>query len=105
MAQPKPVDEALDSVANGEAIDWDVLDRGVAEEDRELLKCLRLLAEIADVHRGIAEDPAAAETVERQPPPVAACDPVASTDDRPEMWGRYRLRERVGDGSFGGVYR
>src|SRR5205814_2106521 len=59
---------------------------------------LRLIGAIADVHRSGEE----AESLDRT---ISVDANHALPDDVGEPWGRYRLLQRVGSGSFGSVYR
>ena len=105
------IDRAIEAVADGAPVDWDLLDSQAPDDERELLKCLRILDGISELHRSTQDDEDPAEDSLEEPPPKqsiarpAVTGPVAMTDDRSDWWGRYRLIERVGEGSFGNVYR
>ena len=43
MPQQPAIDRAIDGIADGLPLDWDALDSQAPDEDRELLKCLRIL--------------------------------------------------------------
>ena len=95
------VKQASEQIADGVAVDWDALFARVqTTEEREQLEGLRLLEDIARLAGEADPD----ET------PLAG---DALDDDEAEVqpdgsfgkWGKYRLRERVGEGSFGSVYR
>jgi hypothetical protein len=46
------LDRAIGGIADGLAVDWTALDKEAStEEEREELKCLRIVHEIGDVHR------------------------------------------------------
>jgi RIO-like serine/threonine protein kinase len=100
MPQHPAIDRAIDDIADGLPLDWDALDSQAPDDERELLKCLRILDDIAGLHRS---------TVDEEPAHVAAAAPggaaAPSVADHSESWGRYRLTEKVGEGSFGSVYR
>jgi hypothetical protein len=96
------IDRAIEAVADGAPVDWDVLDSQAPDEERELLRCLRILDGIAEVHRSTQDD---ADPAEESVPRPAARGPEALSGDGSDSWGRYRLIERVGEGSFGSVYR
>lgn len=87
-------DRALTDVAsailNGTPVDWAAAEHSADDEDRPLLEELRVLSTVADLHRRLA-------AADRQP-----ADPAG---DDPQTWGRLRLLERVGGGTFGDVYR
>jgi len=100
---PQPViDQAIDRIVDGLPLDWDALGSEAPDEDRELLECLRILGHIAELHRSTTDEPA---PVESRASDAAVQDSVGIADDGAESWGRYRLTEKVGEGSFGGVYR
>ncbi|MPZ20016.1 MAG: protein kinase [Luteitalea sp.] len=121
--QDKVLDTAS-SIADGSEVNWEALEAAaLSEEERRLLRQLRLLAGIADLHRSVAgepEPPAAApapapqpappaqpapptaKSVAKPPPPVAPPEPPARSAER---WGHLELVEKVGEGTFGEVYR
>ncbi len=90
--------ELASSVADLQRVDWaeaqasgNVVDLGAIEQ-------LRILAEIARVHRAMLEDSAAAD----------APDPTQSdgnADGLPFEWGALRVLQKLGSGSFGEVFR
>jgi serine/threonine protein kinase len=91
---------AAEAVAEGRPVDWSALG-AVARgpEALQQLENLRVIGDIAGVHRAgdhhtsVLDAPHAVDG--SQPPPPGAGEP----------WGRFRLLEMVGSGSFGGVYR
>src|SRR5262245_21352165 len=98
MAPQPAIDKAIEGIADGVPLDWEAI--GSDAGDRELLQCLRLLGDIAGVCRSSIDDTEQIVT----PQPAAVAAPAAARDDN-ESWGRYRLTEKVGEGSFGSVYR
>src|SRR5437870_4163031 len=102
MGPDDDIDQAIEAVADGRPINWSALDSAAqSDETREVLKCLRILGDIADLHRSSDDDPAAGDA-----PAIPASEPAAgeSPDSAGDTWGRYRLRQSVGEGSFGTVY-
>src|SRR5690349_4734616 len=97
MSADDPIEHAVDAVADGTDVDWRALDReAVDREARELIANLRIVEAVAAAHR------AAAATTTVGYMPATLCAP---SEAREERWGRYTLREEVGSGSFGCVYR
>jgi serine/threonine-protein kinase len=86
--------DLIDSVADGTSVDWDRIDPAALDEhERRLLTQLRLVAGLAEVHRSQVDDPA----------PVVANLPWVSTSG--QRWGHLLLIEKIGEGSYGEVYR
>ena len=74
-----------EAIADGRSVDWASTERTLEDaEDREMVRQLRLLAGVAEVHR-----PGAYDAGTQVPP----------------RWGALAIIERVGFGSFGSVYR
>ena len=108
------VDRAVEGIADGQPVDWDLLESWAqTEEERERLKCLRILGEIAELHRSTRDPFETSSDRTREPFEATSgqtIDREARTSDTlpdgtSEMWGRYHLIEKVGEGSFGSVYR
>jgi eukaryotic-like serine/threonine-protein kinase len=131
-AENPSLDLAVDSVADGDmGLDWDAVERGMPTEDgRKLVAQLRILARISSVHRSHAHEAAAADggagataamtpsltsqtaeslrsvgdtkvigRIEPQGGASGAADPTLAP------WGSLQLLARVGEGTFGEVYR
>jgi serine/threonine protein kinase len=84
-----------ESVADGTAPDWQTADAQQDVRVRRLAGHLRLVDRIATLHRSIPED----DTVPTDAAPATAGRPSG------EAWGRLVLRERIGEGTSGDVYR
>jgi hypothetical protein len=86
--------DLIDSVADGSPIDWDALERAATTESfRRLVRDLRTVAGVADVHRSQidSED----QTTDRVPTvPAGAVG----------RWGNFLLVAKIGEGSFGEVF-
>lgn len=78
------------SILEGAPVDWDAVESTASPEDLVVIRQLRVLHEVAALHRGLSNADAATTAV---PAPA------------PAMWGHLRLLEVVGRGSFGEVYR
>lgn len=91
--------DLLASVADGHSTDWDGVETGTMPSDPASLRVLRTIAGIAEVHRSLDEqgEPAVRPDGPRlvpAPPPSAAV-----------AWGSMVLKEKLGSGSSGDVYR
>src|SRR5215510_1884148 len=79
-----------EAISDGKAADWAAAESHAGSDDeRALVRELRLLADLADTHRTASDVGTATE------PP--ALDVV--------RWGGLELRERLGAGTYGVVYR
>jgi serine/threonine protein kinase len=87
--------DLAESVADGTAPDWPAADSQDDVRVRRLVGHLRLVDRIATLHRSIPEDAAS---------PGDVTSPSAVRPDG-EAWGRLVLRERIGEGTSGDVYR
>lgn len=98
MPAERLLDRAVEEIADGVPVDWSALESGAENAgDREYLKCLRILAGVADLHRSTDAGDDSAETEA----PVSSSEPSTQV----EMWGKYHLLKKVGEGTFGRVYR
>src|SRR5437763_345212 len=105
MPDDDVIEQAVDGIARGQAVDWPALDDAArSDEDREWLKCLRIVDEIAGLHQTTGEPPLD-ESKNALTPSSAPRDAANDADAPVETWGRYRLVEKVGEGNFGSVYR
>jgi protein kinase-like protein len=127
------LDKLFESVADGESVDWDALERQAPDEQaRALIRQLRLIADVAEVHRSQVDEVALAEDVELTAPSMGAGHPPiqapggrrvwpdlgttpggvgrgtppAGSPPAPNLgvWGHLLLVRKVGEGSFGEVY-
>jgi predicted Ser/Thr protein kinase len=92
------LDEAIANIADGLAVDWAALGTN-QPGDTSWAKCLRIINEVANFHR--------AEAVNLMTEmPTAVATPASSlAGGVPDIWGKYRLANKVGAGSYGAVYR
>ena len=94
------LERAAMAVAEGEAVDWGRVENS-HESVREGLRGLRVLENIAEVHRDTGE--------ESEPRSIAPSErstrSVHTETSMPALWGPLRLVEEVGHGGFSNVYR
>ena len=115
----------VESVADGDAVDWQALDE-VALDDklRRLVAHLRLVSEIAEVHRSRVDDVADTPEPLTRPDPLVPAPPApphgAPPNGNPpapppgdtpaprpsgdERWGHLLLMRKIGEGAFGEVF-
>ncbi len=88
----QPLDELAEAVLEGHAVDWVSAESSSGGPEREAVRQLKVLAGIAELHRNLIYDI-----------PELARPEVPK--GRLERWGRLEIRECIGQGSFGEVYR
>ena len=136
MSVEGSIDRAVVDIADGQPVNWELLDSQANDDDeRKQLKMLRILEEIAHLHRSTqdsdVEDTFGSPT--RRASRVQSARSTMSPTARERRgrrrgarqrrhlstratavnargsgwtsWGRYQLLEKVGEGSFGSVYR
>jgi TolB-like protein/tRNA A-37 threonylcarbamoyl transferase component Bud32/Tfp pilus assembly protein PilF len=94
-AEPLRLDALLESVADGTAVDWDAAEAAADARQRRIVRNLRLVARIAEVHRTLPEGTGEG----------TLALPHGDADGSYAHWGRLLLLERIGEGTFGEVYR
>jgi RIO-like serine/threonine protein kinase len=92
------LDEAISQIADGLTVDWNALEKAPRAREREWARSLRVLNDIVKLHRDAAVDYEQTTLANASPAPAAA-------DSSPHTWGKYRLTTKVGEGSYGSVYR
>ncbi len=102
------VDALAEAIVDGDPVDWDVAESSADGEARPLLRQLRVLAAIAEVHRRESPPGEAEEspgTTPRGRPATSSAR--APNEPRPERatWGSLSFLEQMGEGSFAEVYR
>jgi TolB-like protein/tRNA A-37 threonylcarbamoyl transferase component Bud32 len=90
------VDDLADAILDGAPIDWAAAESHAEVAGRPLLRQLKVLAAVADLHRGA---PATVFTPSDHP----LAEP--QDGDAPEYWGHLRILEPIGKGASGKVYR
>ncbi len=92
------LDRAIEDIADGLSVDWKRMEGLATVEDAvEWAKCLRILDDVVNVHRAAA--------VDFEQTNLAGSWQPDSLRGAPETWGKYRLASKVGEGSYGSVYR
>jgi serine/threonine-protein kinase len=91
-----------DLITDDVDVDWDR--EAPDEESRGILRPLRALADIARFHRSALRDaPAESRTVRLDVDATGSGS--TATSPTPARWGHLQIRERLGEGGFGEVYR
>jgi len=114
------LDELVESIADGASINWEEIARRPAGDDlRRLLTVLRVVADVAEVHRSPAEELSLpADQVSTRPAGLhlthdasvgEAQQPVdtatgAHLPGDLGRWGHLHLVRKIGEGAFGEVY-
>jgi predicted Ser/Thr protein kinase len=94
------LDRAVENIADGLTVDWTTLRGGArSEDDGQFATCLRIISDVANLHRADA-----ANLLTEMPTAVSGPLPAPSPAV-PPTWGKYKLADRVGAGSYGAVYR
>jgi eukaryotic-like serine/threonine-protein kinase len=88
VADPARLLALAEAVADGRDVDWQEAESSTIDDERELVRQLRLIAGVATTH---TSDRARRDDTDEQP---------ATTS-----WGALEIRERIGAGSYGTVYR
>jgi eukaryotic-like serine/threonine-protein kinase len=83
-------------IADGNSIDWASIESSTPEHERQVLRHLRVLQRIAQVHA----TPGAVST-----PTHSQVNPVDAEAGRPTTWGPLTIVEQIGRGTYGDVYR
>jgi serine/threonine protein kinase/Tol biopolymer transport system component len=96
--------EAVRAIAAARRVDWAAIESSTQMSDSliALLRQLRVIADIAELHRSL---PLASVTDGRQEGTPLQSDVRTSGGDRPSTWGPLQLFERVGHGAFADVFR
>jgi Tol biopolymer transport system component len=101
------LDSVAQAVSDGDAVDWAHVDSAAPDpETRELLHQLKVVANIADLHRKTAQEEDfagvdGADVARTSPHHTTALDEPLPAD----TWSHLSLREVIGRGAYGTVYR
>ena len=98
MSADRNLDELIDSVADGDEIDWAALEAAADPDILALLAHLKTVAGVSDVHRTSPD--------EDETGPVSVPVSLAGALGLGELgrWGHLQLVRKVGEGSYGEVY-
>ena len=117
MPDERGIVDLAASVADGEAIDWAALEAELgSDSERSVFRQLRVLAELAEVHRSVRDEPdppepwrtsssgSAAAAFPSLAATLACADPPPEADG-PSLghWGPYELTRSLGVGTLGEV--
>ena len=87
--------DLADSILDGRPVDWIHAESHASDHDRGLMRQLRLVSAVAEVHRSLGQHVSPGRL---NGPPREPLQPSA-------RWGPLDVLEQVGRGSFGDVYR
>ncbi len=94
------LDRVIEDITDGIPVDWRRLESASPSvEDRKWLNVLRVLFDVASVHRTV--DTSLGATSAETLGPAKRAAPRSD----PATWGKYILEEKIGEGTFGDVYR
>src|SRR5512144_627358 len=98
MSADQNLDALIDSVADGDEIDWAALEAAADPDILRLLAHLKVVAGVAEVHR--------TTTDEDETGPLRVPASLAGTVGLGELgrWGHLQLVRKVGEGSYGEVF-
>jgi TolB-like protein/tRNA A-37 threonylcarbamoyl transferase component Bud32 len=92
------IDDLADAILDGSPIDWAAAESSAENAARPLIRQLRVLAAVAELHRSTPQ-----RTLTLSQVPSSRLEPDVS--DAPALWGHLRIIEPIGRGGFGQVYR
>jgi serine/threonine-protein kinase len=106
------LDKLAESVADGDSIEWDKFDQLPPDDPRRrLVDQLRVVADIAELHRSVVDDqPETARTratagQAAHIPGLDASPFEVRANQAKDKWGHLLLLGKIGEGAFGEVYR
>ena len=112
MSNDRGLTDLAATLADGQEVDWAALEAELGSEaERAIFRQLRVIADIAELHRSVPELDGLDESAliatppgDTAPPSSLAATPVVP-DDEPDLgtWGPYRLLRSLGSGTLGHV--
>jgi TolB-like protein/Tfp pilus assembly protein PilF len=108
--EPQLLADLASAVADGTPVDWEAAESGAASPaERELIAQLRLLAHVGGVVRAQEWSPdtgsPSPSSVEITTPSEAPTEPLTTPAPALGTWRHLQIKEPVGRGGFGSVYR
>jgi TolB-like protein/predicted Ser/Thr protein kinase len=89
------------AILDGTPVDWNAADAAADHGERAIIAQLRVVAGVAGVHRGGRSQ----GTPALRPPTADTLRELHPTLEPPAQWGHLRIHDRIGQGSFGEVFR
>ena len=96
---------AIEDIADGNSVDWPALRAGIGTEALALVKGLEIIGGVAQLHRLAGSSDLPSDAPPGTNPGILSSTTTVIPMEHAQSWGRYRLIESVGQGSFGTVYR
>ena len=105
-AEPNRIQSLIESIADGGVVNWDDVDvSAIDERQRRLIGHLRLVAGLAEVHRTTPMDDPGNMSATLDTSGVFDASAPFEVGRAFPRWGHLQLLEKIGDGTFGEVYR
>ena len=109
MSREDFLDKLAQSIADGESVDWDEVEKRLPADDdlRHFLKLLRDVAAVGEVHRSLGDEvPPSAASGSTKPAAESASQAISGRDSPSAtgQWGHLVLVRKIGEGTFGEVY-
>jgi hypothetical protein len=104
------VDKLAQSIADGDSINWDEIDKLPADDElRRLVELFRVVANVAEVHRSPADDSSPKPDQITTKPRSDHLSPGAPSPSGSSaglgQWGHLLLLRKIGEGAFGEVFQ